>query len=140
MWSPGHLSRQANQLPPPCTLDGKLAKNQPAVSTSQACRKNTQLCRKLTIGSGNRRCRQNEFWIDAKSPMHSPKSDKSSKVGMATEISCPAVGLGAKGASVACGVYRSRCWSLCCKLTVAYRDRHRIDVSPSLQIRTVLIK
>jgi hypothetical protein len=54
---------------PPCTLDGKLAKNQPAASTRQACRKNTQLCRKLTIGSGKRRCCQNEFWIYAKSPL-----------------------------------------------------------------------
>jgi len=26
---------------PPCTLDGKLAKNQPAASTRQACRKDT---------------------------------------------------------------------------------------------------
>src|ERR1035437_2412779 len=48
MWSPGPFSRPANQLPRPCTPDGKLAKNQPAASTSQACRKNTQLCRKLT--------------------------------------------------------------------------------------------
>jgi len=27
--------------------------------------------------------------------------------------------------TVANGVYRSRCWSLCCKLTVVYRDRNR---------------
>ena|ERR1017187_73684 len=34
---------------PPCTLDGKLAKNQPAASTRQACRKDTMQERKQFV-------------------------------------------------------------------------------------------
>ena len=44
MWLRGHLSRQADQLLTRRSLDGKLAKNQPTASTSQACRKNARLC------------------------------------------------------------------------------------------------
>ncbi len=87
---PGPFESKSQPASPPCTLDGKLAKNQPAVSTSQACRKNTQLCRKLTIGSGNRSCRQNEFWLYAKSSMHSSRSGFIP--GVATPIHGPSSG------------------------------------------------